>query len=198
MFTDFPSETPIKSVREKWLRDNKRRMTADMKAVMNDQVPAKLEAETETVDINECAPELGEGATEGEKARVTQLRAKLKADNDRKTKYREKRTREIKDHLASELEAAMETNARLMFARFKTLHQMAEPYRGMYDGKAMWLTIAAEGDGADIKNISTDMAEKAFQKLKAEPLRDGCSADELSERCNRFIRDPDRSFRKFF
>ena len=23
MFTDFPSETPIKSVREKWLRDNK-------------------------------------------------------------------------------------------------------------------------------------------------------------------------------
>ena len=28
MFTDFPSETPIKSAREKWLRENKRRMTS--------------------------------------------------------------------------------------------------------------------------------------------------------------------------
>ena len=29
----------------------------------------------------------------------------------------------------------------------------------------------------------------AFKQLKAEPLRDGCSADELSARCNKFIRD---------
>ena len=128
---------------------------------MNDQVPAKLEAETETVDIDECAPELGEGATEGEKARVTQLRAKLKAENDRKTKYREKRTREIKDQLASELEAAMETNARLMFDRLKTTHQMANPYRGMYDGKAMWLTIVAEGDGSDVKKSAVSLVNNS-------------------------------------
>ena len=68
------------------------------------QVPAKLAAETAEFDVT-TLPALGSSATEGDKDRRAQFIANKTQINAQNVSYRSARMREIKDGLASDLEA---------------------------------------------------------------------------------------------
>ena len=185
-FRDFPGEKPTRADREKWCREARRAMSAEQQAIMRGAVPARLAVETAEFDLS-ALPALAADATSSDKDRRAQYIMTKTHENALKVAYREARVREIGNEMASDLEAAFEARAGQSWKKLKSDHQVPG-HAGMLDGKAIFEAIEAV-EPTTFNSLSTDAAAAAFAELQQMRLADGCSADDVSARFNRFTRD---------
>ena len=161
-------------------------MSAEQQAIMRGAVPARLAVETAEFDLS-ALPALAADATSSDKDRRAQYIMTKTHENALKVAYREARVREIGNEMASDLEAAFEARAGQSWKKLKSDHQVPG-HAGMLDGKAIFDAIEAV-ESTTFNSLSTDAAAAAFAELQQMRLADGCSADDVSARFNRFTRD---------
>ena len=67
LLPEFPGEAATKAAKQRWCREARRKLPAELQTVLGGRVPAKLKAETETFDV-ESLPALPEAASEASRA----------------------------------------------------------------------------------------------------------------------------------
>ena len=85
-FEDFPGENPSRGSIERWGREAMSKMTTDMKAVVRNRVPAKLQLDTEPFNYSSL-PALPADANDTQKSNRAFALAKHDSDNASKAKY---------------------------------------------------------------------------------------------------------------
>ena len=102
---EFAGEQPTRAQIEAWGRRAMPKFTDDQQAVLRGEVPSTLESQTSVFDIDMLPTLPNDANADKIAARETQL-AQIKHENDRKTRLRDKKIKEISNAVALLLQSA--------------------------------------------------------------------------------------------
>ena len=121
MLPQFPGEAAPKAAKQRWCREARRRLPAELQTVLGGRVPAKLKADTETFDVT-TLPALPEAATEATRSSRDALVAKYTHENAKCESLRQERMRELRNEVAGHIGDCMEYTAGLKWKTLAAAH----------------------------------------------------------------------------